>query len=123
MVAAITRLEKQVSFNYNIIQGQRQEFQHINETVGRLQRDMDGVVAYVAPNDVNNNEDSAYDRFFESVGTKECRDRLNGVQREALVRREPLEKKYEAYAAENGFSVEWRGPLPEEAEPAPTATP
>ncbi|MFC8147561.1 S28 family serine protease, partial [Streptomyces paradoxus] len=27
-------------------------------------RDMDGVVAYVAPNDVVNKEDSAYDRFF-----------------------------------------------------------
>ena len=57
-------------------------------------RDMDGVVAYVAPNDVVNKEDSAYDRFFEKVGTKECRDKLNAVQREALVRREPLEKKY-----------------------------
>ena len=57
-------------------------------------RDMDGVVAYVAPNDVVNKEDSAYDRFFANVGTKECRDRLNAVQREALVRREPLEKKY-----------------------------
>ena len=63
-------------------------------------RDMDGVVAYVAPNDVVNNEDSAYDRFFTRVGTKECRDRLNAVQREALVRREPLEKKYAAYAAD-----------------------
>ncbi len=43
--------------------------------------DMDGVVAYVAPNDVVNNEDSAYDRFFARVGTEECRDRLNAVQR------------------------------------------
>ena len=60
---------------------------------------MDGVVAYVAPNDVVNDEDSAYDRFFAKVGTKECRDRLNGVQREALIRREPLEKKYKEYAA------------------------
>lgn len=47
MVAAITRLEQQVSFDCNIIQGQRQEFQHINETVGRLQRDMEGVVAFM----------------------------------------------------------------------------
>ncbi|MFI8517141.1 aminopeptidase [Streptomyces sp. NPDC085481] len=61
-------------------------------------RDMDGVVAYVAPNDVVDNEDSAYDRFFANVGTKECRDRLNAMQREALVRREPLEKKYQAWA-------------------------
>ncbi|MDQ0991023.1 S28 family serine protease [Streptomyces sp. V3I7] len=74
-------------------------------------RDMDGVVAYVAPNDVVNDEDSAYDRFFASVGTKECRDRLNAVQREALVRREPLEKKYEAYAADNGYTFTTVGSL------------
>ena len=65
-------------------------------------RDMDGVVAYVAPNDVVNKEDSAYDRFFAKVGTKECRDRLNAVQREALVRREPLEAKYAEFAAAEG---------------------
>ncbi|MFE9605874.1 S28 family serine protease [Streptomyces hokutonensis] len=73
--------------------------------------DMDGVVAYVAPNDVVNNEDSAYDRFFTKVGTKECRDRLDAVQREALVRREPLEQKYAAYAAENGFTFTTVGSL------------
>jgi hypothetical protein len=74
-------------------------------------RDMDGVVAYVAPNDVVNNEDSAYDRFFTKVGTKECRDRLDAVQREALVRRDSLEKKYAAYAAENGFTFTTVGSL------------
>ncbi|WP_030347623.1 S28 family serine protease [Streptomyces sp. NRRL S-1022] len=74
-------------------------------------RDMDGVVAYVAPDDVVNDEDSAYDRFFERVGTKECRDRLNAVQREALVRREPLEKKYAAYAAEKGYTFATIGSL------------
>ncbi|MFF9812030.1 S28 family serine protease [Streptomyces sp. NPDC014006] len=74
-------------------------------------RDMDGVVAYVAPNDVVNNEDSAYDRFFASVGTRECRDKLNAVQREALVRREPLEQKYAAYAAENGYTFTTIGSL------------
>ncbi|MCD9872199.1 S28 family serine protease [Streptomyces guryensis] len=74
-------------------------------------RDMDGVVAYVAPNDVVNDEDSAYDRFFTKVGTKECRDRLNAVQREALVRREPLEKKYAAYAADNGYTFTTIGSL------------
>ncbi|MFG3011201.1 S28 family serine protease [Streptomyces cinerochromogenes] len=73
--------------------------------------DMDGVVAYVAPNDVVNNEDSAYDRFFARVGTKECRDRLNAVQREALVRREPLEKRYAQYAADNGYTFTTIGGL------------
>lgn len=74
-------------------------------------KDMDGVVAYVAPNDVVNKEDSAYDRFFATVGTKECRDKLEGVQREALVRREPLEKKYEQYAADNGYTFTTVGTL------------
>ncbi|WP_432171720.1 S28 family serine protease, partial [Streptomyces sp. 1222.5] len=74
-------------------------------------RDMDGVVAYVAPNDVVNKEDSAYDRFFTRVGTKECRDRLNAVQREALVRREPLEKKYAQVAADNGYTFGTIGSL------------
>ncbi|MEU3984133.1 S28 family serine protease [Streptomyces sp. NPDC026672] len=74
-------------------------------------RDMDGVVAYVAPNDVVDHEDSAYDRFFARVGTAECRDRLDAVQREALVRRAPLEKKYAAYAADNGFTFTTIGSL------------
>ncbi|MEU6521863.1 S28 family serine protease [Streptomyces sp. NPDC046924] len=74
-------------------------------------RDMDGVVAYVAPNDVVNKEDSAYDRFFAKVGTKECRDRLNAVQREALVRRAPLVKRYAALAAEDGYTFDTVGSL------------
>lgn len=74
-------------------------------------RDMDGVVAYVAPNDVVNKEDSAYDRFFAKVGTKECRDKLNAVQREALVRRVPLEAKYAAAAAEAGWTFTTVGDL------------
>ncbi|MFE3141200.1 S28 family serine protease [Streptomyces scopuliridis] len=74
-------------------------------------RDMDGVVAYVAPNDVWNNEDSAYDRFFQRVGTKECRDKLNAVQREALVRREPLEKKFKEWADANDATFNTIGTL------------
>ncbi|MGP9020733.1 S28 family serine protease [Streptomyces sp. BR1] len=74
-------------------------------------RDMDGVVAYVAPNDVVNDEDSAYDRFFQTVGTKECRDKLEAVQREALVRREPLEKKLAQYATDNKYTFTTVGTL------------
>ncbi|MEU3226024.1 S28 family serine protease [Streptomyces sp. NPDC006976] len=74
-------------------------------------KDMDGVVAYVAPNDVVNNEDSAYDRFFANVGTKECRDKLNGVQREALIRRAPLEERYARYASDNGYTFDTVGTL------------
>ncbi|GGU33557.1 S28 family serine protease [Nocardioides albus] len=74
-------------------------------------RDMDGVVAYVAPNDVVNREDSAYDDFFASVGTEDCRDRLNGVQREALVRREALKAKYADLAAAEGYTFDTVGSL------------
>ncbi|MEU4178538.1 S28 family serine protease [Streptomyces sp. NPDC026589] len=74
-------------------------------------KDMDGVVAYVAPNDVVNDEDSAYDRFFENVGTEECRDKLAGVQREALIRRAPLQKKYKELAAAQGWTFNTIGSL------------
>ncbi|MEW2632120.1 S28 family serine protease [Streptomyces sp. NPDC048389] len=74
-------------------------------------RDMDGVVAYVAPNDVVDKEDKAYDRFLANVGTPECRDKLNAVQREALVRREPLTAVYEKYAADSGYTFETVGSL------------
>ncbi|MEU8518022.1 aminopeptidase [Streptomyces sp. NBC_01216] len=74
-------------------------------------RDMDGVVAYVAPNDVVDREDSAYDRFFARVGTEDCRDRLNAMQREALVRRAPLEKKYAEWAAAEGATFRTLGSL------------
>ncbi|NEW77701.1 S28 family serine protease [Streptomyces rhizosphaericus] len=60
--------------------------------------DMAGTVAYVAPNDVVNDEDSAYDRFFAGVGTAECRTKLNAVQREALVRRDEIVKRYQKWA-------------------------
>jgi hypothetical protein len=66
--------------------------------------DMDGTVAYVAPNDVVNNEDSAYTRFFKQVGTADCRARLNAVQREALVRRDEIVARYQKYADSNGLT-------------------
>ncbi|HEX6361214.1 aminopeptidase [Actinophytocola sp.] len=67
-------------------------------------RDLDGVVAYVAPNDANNSEDSSYDDFFASVGaTPACRTALKALQQEALSRRTDLVNIYEAYAAENGL--------------------
>ncbi|MFI9200244.1 S28 family serine protease [Streptomyces sp. NPDC053048] len=64
--------------------------------------DMNGTVAYVAPNDVVNNEDSAYDRFFANVGDKACRTQLNSVQREALVRRDEIVARYQKWADANG---------------------
>ncbi|MGW4030112.1 S28 family serine protease [Streptomyces sp. NPDC004838] len=72
-------------------------------------KDMDGVVAYTSPNDVNDAEDSAYDRFFATVGTQECRDRLKQVQREALVRRVPMEKRLADWAVANRASFKTLG--------------
>ncbi|MEV4342887.1 S28 family serine protease [Actinoplanes sp. NPDC049596] len=66
--------------------------------------DVDGVVAYVAPNDAINPEDSAYDRFFDRVGTASCRTALDNVQAEALRRRSKLVALLQADAAENGWT-------------------
>ncbi|MFE6775429.1 S28 family serine protease [Streptomyces sp. NPDC057702] len=71
--------------------------------------DMDGTVAYVAPNDVVNKEDSAYDRFFSRVGHRECRAALTAVQREALERRGPLVARYQKWADEQGRTFKVMG--------------
>ncbi|WP_328732486.1 aminopeptidase [Streptomyces caniferus] len=60
--------------------------------------DMNGTVAYVAPNDVRNDEDSAYDRFFKTVGTAQCRTDLAAIEREALVRRKEMVARFQAWA-------------------------
>ncbi|HEU5473795.1 MAG TPA: S28 family serine protease [Actinophytocola sp.] len=68
-------------------------------------RDIDGVAAYVAPNDVVNRSDDAYDRFFDIVGNDPaCRTALANFQREAFLRRTDLVNMYEAYAAANGLT-------------------
>lgn len=67
--------------------------------------DVQGTVAYVAPNDVRNFEDRAYDRFFARVGTDSaCHKSLQAVQREVLKRRAEFVRRYEAFAQENGYS-------------------
>ena len=47
-------------------------------------RDVDGTVPYVAPNDVRNDDDGAYERQLATVGPAECRQRIIGVQRRML---------------------------------------
>ncbi|XVU29519.1 S28 family serine protease [Actinoplanes sp. CA-054009] len=66
--------------------------------------DVDGVVAYVAPNDVINPADTAYDKFFDTVGTPACRTALDEVQAEALRRRDSLVARLQADATENGWT-------------------
>ncbi|WP_055568585.1 S28 family serine protease [Streptomyces atriruber] len=68
--------------------------------------DLDAVVAFVAPNDANNRDDSGYERFFKAVGTKECRAALNAVQREMLVRRDTLLPRFEKEAAAEGHTFD-----------------
>ncbi|PKW15532.1 S28 family serine protease [Saccharopolyspora spinosa] len=68
--------------------------------------DVAGTVAYVAPNDVDNDRDS-YDEFLASVGTDPaCRDALLAVQREALVRRDEMLAKFNAYAEAEGLTFD-----------------
>ncbi|GAA2438836.1 S28 family serine protease [Actinomadura vinacea] len=67
--------------------------------------DVDGSVVYVAPNDVENDEDSRYDRFFATVGTDaECRAHIKGLAREFLKRRPAMLERFKADAAANGWT-------------------
>ncbi|MFI6521261.1 S28 family serine protease [Spirillospora sp. NPDC050679] len=68
-------------------------------------RDVDGTVAYVAPNNVDDREDSAYDRFFATVGTDDqCRAQLKDVAREFLKRRPAMLQRFKADADKNGWT-------------------
>ncbi|WP_255205840.1 S28 family serine protease [Actinomadura sp. BRA 177] len=67
--------------------------------------DVDGSVVYVAPNDVNNNDDHAYDKFFKTVGDDpECRAHVKGLAREFLKRRPAMLKRFKAAADEQGLT-------------------
>ncbi|QUH05815.1 aminopeptidase [Saccharopolyspora erythraea] len=68
--------------------------------------DVDGTVAYVAPNDVDNDSDG-YDEFLATVGTDQaCRNALVTAQREALLRRDEMLKRFGDYAAKEGFTFD-----------------
>ncbi|MGW5020812.1 S28 family serine protease [Streptomyces cacaoi] len=71
--------------------------------------DMDGTVAYVAPNDVRNDEDSAYYDFFKNVGSKQCRDRLNAAQHEIFERRGEMVPRLKKWAKENDYTFKLAG--------------
>lgn len=67
-------------------------------------QDVDGTVAYVAPNDVDNERDR-YDEFLAHVGTDPaCRAALTAVQREALTRRGELVAKFRSVADSKGLT-------------------
>ncbi|WP_346012238.1 S28 family serine protease [Streptomyces sp. SID3343] len=71
--------------------------------------DVDGSVVYSAPNDTNDRDDSAYDKFFADVGTPECRAALQRVQREALLRRDELVARYARWAQAEGETFDTLG--------------
>ncbi|MER7117538.1 S28 family serine protease [Streptomyces goshikiensis] len=61
-------------------------------------QDVVGTVAYAAPNNVDDRDDSAYDARLEEVGTAECRAALKSAQRQALLRREAMTERYGRWA-------------------------
>lgn len=71
--------------------------------------DMDGTVAYVAPNDVRNDEDAAYDRFFRTVGSAACRTALTAIEREALLRRGEMVDRFEKFAEKEKYTFDLFG--------------
>ncbi|MFG3227127.1 S28 family serine protease [Kitasatospora sp. NPDC048194] len=65
-------------------------------------QDVAGSVAYSAPNNVDDREDSAYLDFLRTVGTPECRSALQAAQRALLERRTVLVARYQAWADSRG---------------------
>lgn len=67
--------------------------------------DVDGSVVYVAPNDVGNNADTAYDKFFETVGSDPgCRAHLKALARKFLERRPEMLERFKAAADRQGLT-------------------
>jgi len=64
--------------------------------------DVVGVVAYSASDNTIDSEDSAYDRFFATVGTESCRAALRDFQVEALTRRDQLDVLLDQDSARTG---------------------
>ncbi|WP_411543899.1 S28 family serine protease [Kitasatospora sp. DSM 101779] len=87
--------------------------------------DMDGTVAYVAPDDAARPGDRAYADVIRSNGTPECRAAIAGAQVEALRRRTALTARYEQYARDNGytFSAEFMGSADKALEAVVVDTP
>ncbi|GAB7183803.1 S28 family serine protease [Kitasatospora sp. Ki12] len=65
-------------------------------------QDVAGSVAYSAPNNVDDRDDTAYLDFLRTVGTPECRSALRAAQRALLERRTTLVARYQAWADAKG---------------------
>jgi len=69
-------------------------------------KDVDATVAYVAPQDVINRQDS-YLKFIQEAGTDpQCNLALRNMQRNTLLRRPAMLAKLKEYAAANGLTYE-----------------
>lgn len=67
--------------------------------------DVNGSVPYVAPNDVLDSRDEAYDSFLAGVGTDPaCRDRLVGLQRRVLSDRDTWDARVAEASARDGLT-------------------
>ncbi|MFE3022092.1 S28 family serine protease [Streptomyces sp. NPDC059256] len=64
--------------------------------------DVAGTVAYSAPNNTDDRDDTAYDAQLDQVGTPQCRAALKSVQRTALIRRAAMTERYDRWAQSEG---------------------
>ncbi|WP_109509740.1 S28 family serine protease [Nocardioides speluncae] len=74
--------------------------------------DVNGTIPYVAPNDVDNRDDSAYDEFLDNVGNDPaCRARLVGLQKRVLTDRQWYLDKARGIAEAEGYTFDTVGGL------------
>lgn len=81
--------------------------------------DMDGIVAYVAPSNIDPADSTPYDELLARVGTEECRDHITGLEREVLLRRDEMIDLHQEWADELGATFETVGGLEQSFEVAP----
>lgn len=70
--------------------------------------DVAGTVAFVAPNDADETEDSAYPEFLATVGGDRwasCRTAIEAVQRRLLEERDWFEARLATYVEEQGYTL------------------
>ena len=87
--------------------------------------DVAGTVAYVAPNDADNDEDSAYATFLAHVGGAhyaDCRAALVAVQRRMLTDRDWFDARLDRFVASHDLGLELAGDADHALEEAAVET-